>query len=114
MTAAASKRGVKLTSRSRPLRPDDLTEFGTICCMDDANVQAVRVAIDYWKSTGIIDEDTAAACRVVKMTNFLTGDAFVGKFDSVPDPYYGGSKGFELVLDLLEDACEGLYHDLES
>ena len=28
--------------------------------------------------------------------------------DSVPDPYYGGDSGFELVLDLLEDAVEGL------
>jgi protein-tyrosine phosphatase len=28
--------------------------------------------------------------------------------DFVPDPYYGGDKGFEHVIDLLEDACEGL------
>jgi protein-tyrosine phosphatase len=27
---------------------------------------------------------------------------------AVPDPYYGGNDGFEMVLDLLEDACEGL------
>ena len=26
----------------------------------------------------------------------------------VPDPYYGGAKGFEQVLDLAEDACAGL------
>ncbi|MGM0444638.1 MAG: low molecular weight phosphotyrosine protein phosphatase, partial [Fibrobacterota bacterium] len=26
----------------------------------------------------------------------------------VPDPYYGGARGFELVLDILEDACAGL------
>ena len=30
----------------------------------------------------------------------------------VPDPYYGGEQGFEHVLDLLEDACEGLLDDL--
>ena len=30
----------------------------------------------------------------------------------VPDPYYEGHEGFELVLDLLEDACEGLLEDL--
>jgi protein-tyrosine phosphatase len=28
--------------------------------------------------------------------------------DYVPDPYYGGASGFENVLDILEDACEGL------
>jgi protein-tyrosine phosphatase len=26
----------------------------------------------------------------------------------VPDPYYGGPNGFEVVLDYIEDACEGL------
>ena len=30
----------------------------------------------------------------------------------IPDPYYGGADGFELVLDLLEDACEGLLTSL--
>jgi protein-tyrosine phosphatase len=29
-------------------------------------------------------------------------------YDEIPDPYYGGAEGFELVLDLLEDTCEGL------
>ena len=28
--------------------------------------------------------------------------------DHIPDPYYSGAEGFELVLDLLEDACSGL------
>ena len=34
-------------------------------------------------------------------------------YDEVPDPYYGGEEGFELVLDLLEDAGEGLLEFLE-
>lgn len=32
--------------------------------------------------------------------------------DTVPDPYYGGDKGFELVLDLLEDSCENIIDKL--
>jgi protein-tyrosine phosphatase len=32
----------------------------------------------------------------------------------VPDPYYGGDQGFENVINLLEDACEGLYKDVIS
>jgi len=32
----------------------------------------------------------------------------------VPDPYYGGDEGFELVLDLLEDAGEGLYEYIKN
>ncbi|WP_334153954.1 low molecular weight protein-tyrosine-phosphatase [Tepidimonas sp.] len=31
----------------------------------------------------------------------------------VPDPYYGGADGFEHVLDLVEDACDGLLHHIE-
>jgi protein-tyrosine phosphatase len=30
----------------------------------------------------------------------------------VPDPYYGGTDGFEHVLNLLEDACRGLLEEL--
>ena len=33
-------------------------------------------------------------------------------YDYVPDPYYEGAEGFELVLDLLEDACESLLDDI--
>lgn len=34
--------------------------------------------------------------------------------EEVPDPYYGGDSGFETVLDLLEEACEGLLVELIS
>ncbi len=32
----------------------------------------------------------------------------------VPDPYYGGDAGFEHVLDLIEDACEGLLEHIQQ
>ena len=35
------------------------------------------------------------------------------KIKGVPDPYYGGSQGFEQVLDILEDLTEGLLKKLE-
>ena len=38
------------------------------------------------------------------------GDARLGM--DVPDPYYGGLNGFEIVLDMVEDACAGLLEDL--
>jgi len=34
--------------------------------------------------------------------------------DEVPDPYYGGEEGFEQVLDLLEQACDGLLGELRG
>jgi protein-tyrosine phosphatase len=42
--------------------------------------------------------------RIFLMTDFCS----VQKYDSVPDPYFGGAADFELVLDILEDACDGL------
>ena len=30
----------------------------------------------------------------------------------VPDPYYGGLKGFDNVIDILEDACDSLYRQV--
>lgn len=113
MTAAASARGVRLTSRSRPLRPSDMTEFDMIVCMDESNVQSVNIAVSYWADTGMIDANGDIA-TVTKMTNFLQDTKWKNKYDHVPDPYYGGSKGFELVLDLLDDACDGLFQHLEQ
>ena len=36
------------------------------------------------------------------------------KYDHIPDPYYEGAEGFELVLDLLESACDNLYRLLRQ
>ena len=44
--------------------------------------------------------------KVVRMADFLRHHP---ESTTVPDPYYGGDKGFELVIELLEDACRELY-----
>ncbi|WP_347329629.1 low molecular weight protein-tyrosine-phosphatase [Marinimicrobium locisalis] len=36
------------------------------------------------------------------------------KYREVPDPYYGGDEGFQLVLDLVESACDGLLLDIRQ
>lgn len=98
MRQAASKRGYALTSRSRKITPDDFETFDRIVVMDDSNYERVhRLA-----------SSTEAAAKIYRMV------AFCRRSDAtyVPDPYYEGHEGFELVLDLLEDACEGLLEDL--
>ncbi len=52
MIASASKRNVHLTSRSRPLTPEDLQNFDYILGMDYENIAAIQVAADYWASKG--------------------------------------------------------------
>eukprot|EP00638_Chattonella_subsalsa_P003712 CAMPEP_0117753996 /NCGR_PEP_ID=MMETSP0947-20121206/12571_1 /TAXON_ID=44440 /ORGANISM="Chattonella subsalsa, Strain CCMP2191" /LENGTH=243 /DNA_ID=CAMNT_0005573011 /DNA_START=264 /DNA_END=995 /DNA_ORIENTATION=- len=102
MQAAAVKRDVHLTSRSRPLKPEDLDYFDHIIGMDSSNMRAIWEAADYWGKSKQGQEKTSLMTKYCK-TN---------KVNSVPDPYYGGPQGFENVLDLLDDACSGLLEDL--
>jgi len=112
MTSAAAARGVALTSRSRPLTPADVGRADFILAMDAANERAIAVAAEHWAATGKVPRDAVdvAALPVTRLTAYLRDPKLKKAHGStgVPDPYYGGPAGFETVLDLLEDACEGL------
>lgn len=98
MRSAASRRGIHLPSRARQLEPADLTRFDHILTMDGDNLSAVQALARRHPSRARIAPITDH-CRRLSSTE-------------VPDPYYGGADGFDQVLDLLEDACEGLLEDL--
>jgi protein-tyrosine phosphatase len=53
----------------------------------------------------------AAPERVVLLRSF---DPDAPEGAEVPDPYYGGPDGFEIVLDVVERGCEGLLDEIES
>ena len=95
MKQVAKKRGYQLTSISRKVNPKlDFDRFDYIIGMDTQNVRDLqRMARN--------ENDRK---KIYLMTDFASGL----KYDSVPDPYYGGDAGFELVLDILEYACAGL------
>jgi len=94
------KHGYRLTSIARSVDPDsDFDRFDYIIGMDKQNVRDLR-------SIARNENDRK---KIFLMTDFCTDR----KYDSVPDPYYGGSAGFELVLDILEDACDGLLQKLQ-
>lgn len=115
MTAAASKRGVRLTSRSRPLQPSDFKRFKYIVGMDANNMRAILTAADFWASNGSSDQVPAlneVRDQVTLMTKYCS-DKYKGATE-IPDPYYGGPQGFETVLDLLDDACTGLLHSIQE
>ena len=95
MQRAASRRGYRLTSRSRRIRLDDFEHFDRIIVMDDSNYESVhRMA-----------PDSDSVQKIYRMVEFCRHH----RASYVPDPYYEGAEGFEIVLDLLEDACQGLY-----
>ena len=94
MREAAARRGYILTHRARPVMDDDFNRFDMIIAMDDRNVDALE-------RLSFTLEDRA---KIYRMTDCSTHKIY----DHVPDPYYEGREGFELVLDMLEDACAGL------
>lgn len=95
MRLHASKRGFRLDSISRKVVPEvDFDMFDLIVAMDNSNVRDLKQ----------IANKPEHVAKIRKMTDFST----ISGYSEVPDPYYGGSEGFELVLDLLEDACDGL------
>ena len=99
MRVHARPRGYELTHRARKVQVSDFEDFELIVGMDDANVDDLR--------------DLAASPqqqdKVVMMGDYIRQ---FPNYDYVPDPYYEGSEGFELVLDLLEDSCENLLNQI--
>lgn len=99
MRSHAARRGYQLTHRSRPVSTDDFLEFDLIIGMDDRNLDDLRQLAPTLESEK----------KICRMTDYCRHHP---EADHVPDPYYGGSAGFDLVLDLLEDACQGLLDTL--
>lgn len=99
MQQHARKRGFELTSISRPIKTDDFWHFDLIIGMDDGNIR------DLYTRT----PDVESSRKVVRMSRFFRTDR---GYDHVPDPYYGGAQGFELVLDMLQEACDELVDQL--
>lgn len=97
----AAARGYDLSGlRARRVLPEDFHRFDRVLAMDEANLARLADL-----------RPPGAAAR----PGLLLAHArrFPG-LREVPDPYYGPPAAFERVLDLLEDACEGLLLDLQA
>jgi protein-tyrosine phosphatase len=99
MILAAKKRNIEITSIARQLKKEDANNFDYIITMDDEN---------YFDAMKI----TNNSLNILKMTDFLSNK--YSNIKEIPDPYYGGEKGFEFVLDLLEDASINLLKFLKQ
>jgi protein-tyrosine phosphatase len=93
----AARRGYDLSGlRARPVRRDDYERFDLLLAMD-------------WDNLDVLEEACPAPHRpkVRRLMEFARSGEEV-----VPDPYAGGSDHFERVLDLVEEACDGLVEHL--
>lgn len=95
MRVHARLRGYELTHRACRVRPADFEDFDLIIGMDAGNIA------DLCHMAATPEQQD----KVVMMGSYIRR---YPHYDHVPDPYYEGSEGFELVLDLLEDACDNL------
>lgn len=94
----AAQRGYSLAGqKSRPLRPDDFSRFDLLLGMDHANLAVMRERCPP-QSQG----------RLGLLLDYEPG---LGE-QEVPDPYYASAEAFDLALDLIEPACEGLLLDI--
>jgi protein-tyrosine phosphatase len=98
--AAARKRGFDLSQqRARRVYANDFEEYDYVLAMDEANYSDL-VSI----CPGPLRE------RIYLLLDF----AHNSNTREVPDPYYGGDHGFEHVLDLIEDAADGLLGHIQA
>jgi protein-tyrosine phosphatase len=92
--AHAKRRGYDLSGiRARQVRASDFKEFDLILVMDNRNLEALQ--------------RVCPREHIHKLRLFLEY-APLWPENEVPDPYYGGERGFDYVLDMVEDAARGL------
>jgi len=97
---AGAERGYSMEGlRARQVEPDDFHRFDYVLAMDEANLADLEM---------MRPEEARADLRL-----FLDFHPQSGERD-VPDPYYGGEDGFARVLDLVEDAADGLIEHLRD
>ena len=99
MRVHARHRGLELTHRCRQIEPSDFEDFDLIIGMDAQNLRNLHN----------MAPSPQAEDKIMAMADFFS---IATRYDYVPDPYYEGAEGFELVLDLLQDSCANLYNAL--
>lgn len=95
MRRVASKHGVTIRNRSQQLEEGDLDYFDLLLAMDSSNLHEMRAL-------------SGRPAHQGKLRLFREFDPEGGEGAEVPDPYYGGSAGFERVYVMVERTCRSL------
>jgi len=96
----ARDHGVELDSRARQVRDEDLRDFDYVIAMDRENLRSLQRMADA----------TGGDAEVVLLRAYDPDP----EGEEVPDPYYGGVRGFEDVYQILTRSCEGLLVQLRA
>lgn len=101
--AVARERGLVVDGAARQVTPEDFEQFDLLLAMDRENLGNLRRMAP--------GDDARLKVRLLR--EFDPASAGSADLD-VPDPYYGAANGFDLVLDLIEAACNGLLAEIEA
>lgn len=101
MRKCGAEHGYRFDSHARQFQKSDFQHFDLIVVMDNENYRAITSM-----ASSQADKD-----KVVRIADYLTHHR---EYTTVPDPYYGDYSDFELVIELLEDACQGLLYSIKE
>ena len=92
MQETANKHGVQLNSRGQQFQPADFFNFDLILAMDDSNLS-------------ILEQMCPNPQKAENLKLFRSFDPESNGDLDVPDPYYGGGKGFDIVFEIIDRTC---------
>lgn len=94
MADALKRQGFTVSGQARKILPEDLENFDLIVTMDESNLADVRA----------LDPSGVTHGKIRPFVSFCRDHDDL----RVPDPYYGGQRGFDHVIELLKDGCAGI------
>jgi protein-tyrosine phosphatase len=98
----AARHGIRLESRARQVKPGDAASFDLILAMDRSNLRDLSHLFD-----------AESGEQVGRLRLFREFDPDVAGPADVPDPYYGGPDGFDVVHAMVERTCRSLLDEVE-
>ena len=101
MRQTAQSKGIKLESRAQQFQSKDFNRFNLILAMDQSNL--IRLS-----------QIAPSALPPDKLMLFRSFDPESNEDQDVPDPYYGGAKGFEEVYSMVKRTCPPLLNYIKS
>ena len=102
-TAAARARGIVMEGAARQVTAADFAAYDLLLAADGLNAAALKAAAP----------DAAGAARVRLLREYDPVAVAAAQLE-VPDPYYGGARGFDDVIDMVDAACRGLLDQLRA
>lgn len=100
MSEALKRQGFSVAGRARQIDAADLETFDLIVTMDEANLRDVRS----------LDPSGTFHSKIRPFVSFCRDHDDL----RVPDPYYGGQRGFDHVIELLKDGCVGILAETKA